>query len=64
MTDYYSAKPVDAKKAYFVKGSDVFGPMGAELIPLETEAKAREFLKDHKGKRILSFNEVRPEDLK
>lgn len=56
--DYYSLSPIMAGKAWFVLGSDVFGPMGRELIPLETESGAREFLKDHKGQRILKFSEV------
>ena len=62
--DYYSLSPIMAGKAWFVLGSDVFGPMGRELIPLETESGAKEFLKDHKGKRILKFSEVIPEVIK
>lgn len=62
--DYYSLKPIDARQAYFVVGSDVFGPMGKELIPFRTEADAREFLKDHKGKKIVGFGGVTRELLK
>jgi len=29
--------------------------MGDELIPVASEAQAKEFLKDHKGKGILKF---------
>jgi nitrous oxide reductase accessory protein NosL len=32
--------------------------MGHELIPLETEADAKEFLQDHGGTRILRYEEV------
>jgi nitrous oxide reductase accessory protein NosL len=56
--DYYSVKPIDARAAFYVIGSDVYGPMGAEMIPFEKEADAREFLKDHQGKRILRFKEI------
>ena len=63
-TDYYSTELKDARKVYFVLGSDVNGPMGAELVPLATEAAAKEFLKDHQGKRILKFTEVTMEHLK
>ena len=56
--EYYEIKPVTAQGAWFVIGSDVYGPMGRELIPLATEKDARAFLKDHKGKRILRFDEV------
>ena len=60
VTDYYSVQPVDGRTAFFVLGSDVFGPMGKELIPFGRENDAREFLKDHQGKRILSFEEITP----
>jgi nitrous oxide reductase accessory protein NosL len=60
VSEYYKMEPLDAKEAYFVIGSDVYGPMGRELIPLATEADAEAFRKDHKGKRILRFQEVTP----
>ena len=58
VTDFYSLTRLDAQKALFVIGSDVLGPMGHELVPLATRADAEDFLKDHKGKRILGFAEV------
>ena len=58
VTEYYSTKLLDARKLFFVIGSDVYGPMGDELIPLSSEADAREFMKDHKGTRIVKFQEV------
>ena len=64
VTDYYAVTLIDALKAFFVLGSDVYGPMGRELIPFEKEEDAREFLKDHKGQRLLRFREVTPVDLK
>lgn len=62
--DYYSLRWIDGRGAFFVEGGDVYGPMGRELVPLETEAAAREFLKDHKGVRVLKFEEITPEVLK
>jgi copper chaperone NosL len=62
--DYYTVSPINAKTAWYVLGSDVFGPMGRELIPLEKESEAKEFLKDHNAKKILKFNEVTPEVIK
>ena len=59
--DYYTLKPVLAEPAWYVVGSDVFGPMGNELIPFKTEAAAKNFLRDHKGKKILRFNEITKE---
>ena len=58
VTDYYSLKPIDGLKAYYVIGSDVNGPMGRELIPFEKESDAREFLKDHKGRSMVRFRQV------
>jgi len=61
VTDYYALTPVDGKQAWYVIGSDVLGPMGREMIPLAKETEAREFMKDHKGKRLLRFGEVTAE---
>ena len=58
VTEYYSLSLIDARKAYYVIGSDVLGPMGHELIPLETMEDAKEFLADHKGTKILQFDQV------
>jgi nitrous oxide reductase accessory protein NosL len=41
VTDYYRVQRIDAHKAYYVVGSDVLGPMGHELIPLETRQTPR-----------------------
>jgi copper chaperone NosL len=64
VTDYYSLEGVDGTRAFYVIGSDVFGPMGRELIPFGKESEAKEFLKDHKGKKILHFQEITAEVLK
>jgi nitrous oxide reductase accessory protein NosL len=58
VTEYYGLSKIDARSAWYVIGSDVLGPMGHELVPLQTEADAEEFLHDHGGKRILRFNDV------
>lgn len=60
VTDYYGTRRIDATAAWYVIGSDVLGPMGHELVPLETEAEAREFMADHKGARVLRFADVTP----
>jgi nitrous oxide reductase accessory protein NosL len=56
--EYYSLAMIDARTAFFVLGSDVHGPMGPELVPLKNEKDALAFKLDHKGKRILRFNEI------
>lgn len=61
VTDYYSLEPIDGSTAWYVTGSDVFGPMGKELIPFGKEADARGFMKDHKGKSLLRFKDVHVE---
>jgi copper chaperone NosL len=58
VTDYYSLEPVDGFTAWYVVGSDVYGPMGKELIPFGKEADARGFMKDHKGKYLLHYKDV------
>lgn len=58
VTDYYATERIDARKALFVMGSDVLGPMGHELVPHPDRYDAEEFLKDHQGKGILTFDQV------
>lgn len=53
VTGYYDGTPIDATRAVYVVGSDVYGPMGHELVPHPDEADAKEFLADHKGRRLL-----------
>lgn len=64
MKDYYTLKNIDALNGVFVLGSDVYGPMGKELIPFEKPSDAQAFLKDHKGKKVLGFREITPAVLK
>jgi copper chaperone NosL len=62
--DYYGLSWIDARNAWYVLGSDVYGPMGKELIPLEKKADAEEFMKDHKGMQIVRFSDVTREVIK
>jgi nitrous oxide reductase accessory protein NosL len=64
VTEYYHLTLIDGREAYYVMGSDIYGPMGKELIPVEKEGEAREFMKDHKGKSILRFKEITIETIK
>jgi nitrous oxide reductase accessory protein NosL len=59
--DYYTLKFIRHDTAFYVVGSDVFGPMGHELIPFDSEKNADTFLSDHKGLKILRFNQINPE---
>jgi len=56
--DYYSVAAIDGRKAFYVIGSDVRGPMGKELVPFAKKTDADGFLKDHHGQKVLSFDEI------
>ena len=58
VTDYYTLAPIEARKAWYVVGSDVLGPMGPEPVPLEKESDAKTFMKDHKGRKVLRFEDI------
>ena len=64
VTDYYSLTPIDGFKAVYVIGSNVYGPMGHELIPFQKKADAEEFMVDHSGKSVLGFADVKPDIIK
>lgn len=58
VTDYYTNKAVDGKKAFYVIGSDVYGPMGKEPIPFAVRKYAETFMSDHDGRKILTFDQI------
>lgn len=60
VTDFYTLQAIDAKTAFYVTGSDVFGPMGNELIPFKTKEAAQNFLNDHNGDKIITFDDITP----
>lgn len=59
--DYYTQEWIDGRKALYVTGSDVYGPMGKEFIPMSSRAAAENFLKDHHGQKIIAFDEITSE---
>lgn len=61
--DYYTLKWTDARKAFYVLGSDVVGPMGHELVPFATRAAAENFMNDHHGKTIVDFAAITAEKI-
>ena len=64
VTNYYDLTLVNGLTAFYVIGSDVYGPMGRELIPFAKETEARDFMKDHMGKSIIRFRDVSQATLK
>jgi len=58
VSDYYTLEEIPAKEAFYVLDSDVFGPMGHELIPFKNEESAKTFKTEHNGKAIVQFDEI------
>ena len=58
---YYTQETIALKEAYFVIGSDVYGPMGNEFIAFKDKKRAQNFLFDHHGKEILTFDTITPQ---
>lgn len=58
VTDYYNLSPINAYEATYIVGSDIYGPMGRELIPFEKAGDAEAFMKDHGGKSRLKFKDI------
>ncbi|MEA3227947.1 MAG: nitrous oxide reductase accessory protein NosL [Campylobacterota bacterium] len=63
VTDYYSQKAIDAQKAYYVVGSDIYGPMGNELIPFKRESDAKTFYMDHRGTEVIHFQDIKVDEV-
>jgi copper chaperone NosL len=60
VTEWYDMLMIDATGAFYVLGSDAYGPMGKELIPFARQDDAEIFKHDHKGQRVLTFEGVTP----
>ncbi|MCF6205470.1 MAG: nitrous oxide reductase accessory protein NosL [Sulfurovum sp.] len=58
VSDYYTLKAIPAKAAWYVVDPDVFGPMGHELVPFESQKEAKTFMQEHHGKAIVRFHEI------
>lgn len=59
--DYYTLQWLDGRTAFYVVGSDVFGPMGKEFIAFSTRAAAENFKTDHHGRKIVTFDAITSE---
>jgi len=58
VSDYYTLNKLEAQKAFYVIGSNVYGPMGSELIPFASEKDALTFAHDHNGKKVVTYAEI------
>lgn len=61
VNDYYTLQPIIAQDATFVIGSNIYGPMGSELIPFKTLEDAKSFSNEHHGEKIVKFYEINRE---
>jgi len=58
VTDYSTAKPINAETAYYVYGSSSTSPAGDDLPAFATKESAEKFAKVNSGKRVMSFDSV------
>ncbi len=58
VTDYYKQTKMDGKKAIYVINSNIYGPMGNELIPFSSLEDAKTFIQDHSGEVVNSLEDV------
>ena len=58
VSDYYTLEEIDAKKAFYVLDSNIFGPMGHELIAFKSKKSAKAFMSEHHGKVIVQFDDI------
>ncbi len=63
VTDYSTAQYIDATRAYYVKDSEVRGPMGRDLVPFAKKEEASNFASQHGGE-VLAYKEVTVEVIK
>ncbi len=59
--DYYTLQWLDGRTAFYVVGSDVFGPMGKEFIAFSTREAAENFKADHHGHQIVTLHAITSE---
>lgn len=56
VTEYYTTRLLPATEVFFVTGSNVWGPMGAELVPVAGREAAETFRRDHAGAKLMRFD--------
>jgi len=58
VTDYKTYQAIDARRAYYVYGSNITSIAGDDLISFKNEYDAKEYSKNHNGMRIFRFSQV------
>lgn len=57
LQEYYDRAWRKGEDLRFAIGSDVLGPMGAEVVPVDP-ARAEKFARDHKATKVAPMSEV------
>jgi len=58
VTDFATMKPINAKGAFYVYGSNKTSPAGDDLPAFATYESAEQFMKKNNGKRVMSFHQI------
>ncbi len=58
VTDFNTLKPINAKGAFYVYGSNNTSPAGDDLPAFTTYEAADNYAKKYNGKRIMHFNDI------
>jgi len=56
--NYMNGTSIEARKAWWVAGSDVVGPMGPALVTLATRAEVAQFKTRHGAKHVFQLSEM------
>ena len=56
--DYFSGAPADARKVWWVAGSDVIGPMGRAIVALRTPEEVEAFRSRHGGSAAFRLEQL------
>lgn len=59
VTDYKTYDAIDARRAYYVYGSNITSISGDDLVPFKNEHDAKAYAKNHNGQRIFRFSQVK-----
>jgi hypothetical protein len=60
--EYYSQQIRPSGSLRFIYGSDVIGPMGPDLVPVDA-AQAAQFARDHNGAPPMTAEQIRTEGI-
>jgi nitrous oxide reductase accessory protein NosL len=60
VTEYYTTKKMDAHDVLFVVGTNLVGPMGLDLIPVNKMKAANNLKQDYEGDLVLRLDQITP----